>query len=62
MCTSSVNTECSGTKALRCSYDIFITASAFGGSDDNKQYDDVNDYNDDDDDDTKKGVGCCYYK
>jgi hypothetical protein len=46
MCTSNVNTECSGNKALRCSYNIFITASAFNGSDD-KQYDD--------DDDTKRG-------
>ena len=56
MWTSDVNTECSGNKVLRCSYNIFITASAFGGIDDNKQYDDDDyDDDDDDDDDTKRG-------
>lgn len=45
---NDVNTDCKDTKALRCSDNIFITASAFDGSDDNKQYDD-------DDDDTKRG-------
>jgi hypothetical protein len=48
MCASNVNAECPGNKVLRCSYNIYITASAFSGSDDNKQYDD-------DDDDTKRG-------
>ena len=50
MCTSNVNKEYFGNKALRCSYNIFVTSSAFGGSDDNKQYDD-------DDDNTKGGRG-----
>jgi hypothetical protein len=52
MNTSNVNTGCSVTKALRCCNNIFISASAFGVSDDVKQYDD-----DDDDDDTKGGGG-----
>lgn len=48
MCTSKVNTDCSVTKTLSCYNNSFIRASAFGGSDDDKQYDDY-------DDDTKGG-------
>jgi len=57
MCTSNVTTDLSDTKTLRCSNNISVTASAFGGSNDNKQYDDDDD---DDDDDTKGGVVCYY--